>query len=101
MASVNSTSRIRLYGATCATCPFDELRGGHRSARHDEGLGHLARLRVWAADHGHVGHGRMSNQQRLEFGRGDLVTLVLDEFLDPVGDVVPAVLIDGDNVAGA
>ncbi len=42
----------------------------------------------------------MGEQDLLELGGRDLVALVLDQLLDPVGDPEPAVGVDGDDVAG-
>ena len=43
----------------------------------------------------------MSQQHRLQLGRGDLVALVLDQLLEPVDDGEVAVLVGEADVAGA
>ena len=41
----------------------------------------------------------MGQQELLEFGGRDLEPLVLDHFLETIHDLVPPLVIDGDNVA--
>ena len=62
--------------------------------------GNLARFLIGQADHRGVGDVRMAEQDRLQFGRGDLESLVLDEFLEPVDHVQVAVGVDVPEVAG-
>src|SRR5206468_4084353 len=67
----------------------------------DERLGQLlAALLVRDADDRGVGDVRVVEQHGLEFGRGNLVALVLDQLLYPVDDRVAAVLVYHRDVAG-
>ena len=74
----------------CGDVCHQVLRCG-LAPQHDERLRHLAGLLVRAGDHGDIGDRRVSQQHRFQFGRGHLVRLVLDQFLEPVDDVEPAV----------
>lgn len=60
----------------------------------------LFALGVEHADHGGVGDLRVGQQQGLEFRRGNLVALVLDQFLEAVDDLDDAVAVDGRDVTG-
>src|SRR5215470_12846958 len=71
-----------------------------RGPQHDKGLGYLPGQLVGAADDRRVRHRRVGQQHGLELGRRHLVSLVLDQFLDPVGHVEPPGLVGGDDVAG-
>src|SRR5215468_6122511 len=70
-----------------------------RGPQHDKGLGYLPGQLVGAADDRRVRHRRVGQQHGLELGRRHLVSLVLDQFLDPVGHVEPPGVVDGDDVA--
>src|SRR5215468_8274536 len=80
--------------------PRHQLLGRGRGPEHHEGLGHLPGLRVGPADDGHVRNRRVAEQDGLQLGRRHLVSLVLDQFLDPVGHVEPPAGVGGDDVAG-
>src|SRR5215471_11587035 len=71
--------------------PRHKLLRRCRGLEHHEGLGHLPGLRVGPADDRHVRHRRVGQQDGLELGRRHLVSLVLDQFLGPVGHVEPPV----------
>src|SRR5215831_17816730 len=71
-----------------------------RGPQHDKGLGYLTGQLVGPADDRRVRHRRVGQQDGLELGRRHLVSLVLDQFLDPVGHVEPPALVNGDDVAG-
>src|SRR5215468_5206537 len=71
-----------------------------RGPQHDKGLGYLPGQIVGPADDCRVRHRRMGQQDGLELGWRHLVSLVLDQFLDPVGHVEPPGLVGGDDVAG-
>src|SRR5215813_1061338 len=71
-----------------------------RCPQHDKGLGYLPSQLVGPADDRRVRHRRMGQQDGLELGRRHLVSLALDQFLDPVGHVEPPGLVGGDDVAG-
>ena len=77
-----------------------QLLGRGLALEHDERLRHLAGFLVRAGDDGHVGDGRVGEQERLQLGRGDLVALVLDQLLEPVDDGEQAVLVGEADVAG-
>src|SRR5256714_13487517 len=79
--------------------PRHQLLRRCRGRQHDEGLGHLPGQRVVLADDGRVRHRGVGQQDGLELGGGNLVALVLDQFLDPVGHVEPPVLAGRDDVA--
>src|SRR5690348_6275023 len=80
--------------------PRHQLLRRCRGPQHDEGLGHLPGQHVVLADDGRVRHRGVGQQDGLKLGGGDLVALVLDQFLDPVDHVEPPVLAGRDNVAG-
>lgn len=67
---------------------------------YEEGLRDLVAVGVVHADDGGVGDRRVTEEERFEFGGGDLVALVLDQFLDPVHDEEPAVRVDASDVTG-
>ena len=100
ISSMISTARTFLYGATRSATNRVTSSGVIESARHDERFGHLAGFLVGERDHGRVGDRRVREQERLQFGGGDLVALVLDQLLDPVDDPQRAVLLDAGDVAG-
>src|SRR6185437_4557384 len=80
--------------------PRHQLLCRYRGRQHDEGLGYLPGQRVALTDDGRVRHRGVGQQEGLDLGGRDLVALVLDQLLDPVGHVEPAVLAGRDDVAG-
>src|SRR6185369_867205 len=80
--------------------PRHQLLRRCRGPQHDEGLGHLPGQHVGPADDRRVRHRRMGQHDALELGRRHLVSLVLDQLLDPVGHVEPPGLVGGDDVTG-
>src|SRR5436190_254838 len=62
--------------------PRHQLLRRRRGPQHDKGLGYLPGQRVGPADDRRVRHRRVGQQDGLELGGRDLVSLVLDQFLD-------------------
>lgn len=60
----------------------------------------LVAVVVVVADDGGVGDAGVGDEEGFEFGGGDLEALVLDQFLDAVDDVEPAVGVGVLDVAG-
>ena len=100
ICSTNSSRRTFLYGATRRGDEGHQLLRRRLALRHDERLRHLAGRLVGAGDHRGVGDRGVGEQDRLQFGRGDLVALVLDQLLEPVDDREPAVRVGNAEVAG-
>ena len=92
ISSTISTARTFLYGATRSATNRVTSSGVIGPLGTTNAFGHLAGLLVGDRDHGRVGDRRVREQQRLQFGGGDLVALVLDQLLDPVDDPQRAVL---------
>ena len=64
-----------------------------------ESLGNLAGFLIGNRHYGNVCHRRMGDQERLQFCRRYLESLVLDEFLETVDDEVVPFLVDMTDVA--
>src|SRR5215470_15865476 len=80
--------------------PRHQFLRRRRGPQHDEGPGYLSGQFVGPADDRRVRHRRVGQQDGLELGGRDLVSLVLDQLLHPVGHIEPPVRAGGDDVAG-
>src|SRR5712691_3821118 len=88
-----------MWGDALRDVPYELLRCD-RALEHDERLWHLTRLLIGAGNHGRVGDRGMRQQDRLQFRGRHLVTLVLDQLLEPIDDIEVAIVVRMADVSG-
>ena len=62
--------------------------------------GSFAGVVVEDADDRRVGNLRMREEQTLELGGRNVITLDLDQLLQPIGDLQEATVVDGSDILG-
>ena len=78
-----------------------DVVGGDGGSRHDERLGNFTGFFIGHGNDGRVGNGRVRDQQRFEFGGGDLQPLVFDELFHAIDDGKPTAVVHHRDITGA